>query len=134
MVTFLIGLAIGVSIFAVSLWAIRFDPENLGMAQRWMDASAWQDDLLLVPVPGPWEAIPEGATLLLHNHDRPGVVGKVGSVLGEAGVNISRMQLALVNGEAAMLVNIDAPPAESVMEQLRSLDNMISAQLVDLGR
>jgi D-3-phosphoglycerate dehydrogenase len=78
------------------------------------------------------EAIPEGATLLLHNHDRPGVVGKVGTVLGEAGVNISRMQLALVRGEAAMLVNIDGPPPESVMEQLRGLDNMISAQLVEL--
>ena len=79
------------------------------------------------------EAIPEGPTLLVHNHDRPGVVGQVGSVLGEAGVNISRMQLALVRGEAAMLVNIDAPPAESVMEELRGLDNMISAQLLELG-
>ncbi len=79
------------------------------------------------------EAIPEGATLLLHNRDRPGVVGQVGSVLGEAGVNISRMQLALVRGEAAMLVNVDVPPPESVMEKLRRLDNMISAQLVELG-
>jgi len=78
------------------------------------------------------EAIPEGATLLLHNHDRPGVVGQVGSVLGEAGVNISRMQLALVRGEAAMLVNVGEPPPESVMDELRSLDNMISAQLVEL--
>jgi hypothetical protein len=32
-----------------------------------------------------------------------------------------------------MLVNVDAPPAEAVMEELRSLENMISAQLVDLG-
>jgi D-3-phosphoglycerate dehydrogenase len=81
------------------------------------------------------EAIPEGPTLLLHNHDRPGVVGKVGSVLGEAGVNISRMQLALVRerAEACMLVNIDTPPAPEVMEELRGLENMISAQMVDLG-
>jgi D-3-phosphoglycerate dehydrogenase len=81
------------------------------------------------------EAIPEGPTLLLHNHDRPGVVGKVGSVLGEAGVNIARMQLALARdrGEACMLVNIDPPPSEGVLEELRSLDNMISAQLVELG-
>ncbi len=81
------------------------------------------------------EAIPEGPTLLLHNHDRPGVVGRVGALLGEAGVNISRMQLALVRerGEACMLVNVDAPPAKSVMQALAGLDNMISAQLVDLG-
>jgi D-3-phosphoglycerate dehydrogenase len=81
------------------------------------------------------EAIPEGPTLLLHNHDRPGVVGHVGMVLGEAGVNISRMQLALVRerSEACMLVNVDSAPSPEVMERLRSLSNMISAQLVELG-
>jgi D-3-phosphoglycerate dehydrogenase len=81
------------------------------------------------------EAIPEGPTLLVHNHDRPGVVGTVGTVLGESGCNISRMQLALVRerSEAAMLVNIDSAPDEAVLERLRSLPHMISVQLVDLG-
>ena len=81
------------------------------------------------------EAIPEGPTLLIHNHDQPGVVGSVGQVLGDAGVNISRMQLALVRerGEAAMLVNVDSPPAAEVLERLRALPHMISAQLVELG-
>src|SRR5262249_9767773 len=41
------------------------------------------------------EAIPEGSTLLIQNHDEPGVVGLVGTLLGKAGINISRMQLAL---------------------------------------
>jgi D-3-phosphoglycerate dehydrogenase len=81
------------------------------------------------------EAIPEGATLLLHNRDQPGVVGAVGAVLGDAGVNISRMQLALVRerGEACMLVNIDSAPDPAVLEQLSNLPHMISAQLVELG-
>jgi D-3-phosphoglycerate dehydrogenase len=81
------------------------------------------------------EAIPEGPTLLLHNHDRPGVVGQVGQVLGEAGVNISRMQLALVRerSEACMLLNIDSAPAEEVLERLARLPHMISAELVELG-
>jgi D-3-phosphoglycerate dehydrogenase len=80
------------------------------------------------------EVIPEGPTLLLHNHDRPGVVGAVGTILGEEGINISRMQLALVRerAEAAMLVNVDARPADRVLERLRSLPNMIAVQLVDL--
>jgi len=80
------------------------------------------------------EVIPEGPTLLLHNHDRPGVVGTVGTILGEEGINIARMQLALVRerGEAAMLVNVDQVPDERVMERLRSLPNMIAAQLVEL--
>jgi D-3-phosphoglycerate dehydrogenase len=81
------------------------------------------------------EAIPEGPTILLHNRDRPGVVGHVGNCLGEAGINISRMQLALApdRAEAAMLVNVDQMPDDDVMEELRELPAMIAAQLVDLG-
>ncbi len=80
------------------------------------------------------EAIPEGPTILIQNHDRPGVVGNVGRILGDASINISRMQLALVRerNEAAMLVNVDTLPPESVMEQLRNLPHMIAAQLVEL--
>jgi D-3-phosphoglycerate dehydrogenase / 2-oxoglutarate reductase len=80
------------------------------------------------------EAIPEGPTLFIQNHDQPGVVGTVGSVLGEAGINISRMQLALVRerNEAAMLVNVDAVPASDVLERLRNLPHMIAVQLVEL--
>ena len=80
------------------------------------------------------EAIPEGPTILLHNHDEPGVVGSVGACLGDAGLNISRMQLALVRerNEAAMIVNVDTAPSEEVLLQLRALPHMITAQLVEL--
>jgi D-3-phosphoglycerate dehydrogenase len=80
------------------------------------------------------EAIPEGPTILIHNHDRPGVVGTVGTILGEAGINISRMQLALVRerAEACMLLNVDTPPPPDVLERLRGLPNMITAQIVEL--
>ena len=81
------------------------------------------------------EAIPEGPTVLIHNHDQPGVVGAVGACLGSAGLNISRMQLALVRerAEAAMIVNVDEPPGDEVMEQLRALPHIITAQLVELS-
>jgi D-3-phosphoglycerate dehydrogenase len=80
------------------------------------------------------EAIPEGPTLLLRNHDQTGVVGTVGTILGDEGINISRMQLALVpqRKEAAMLVNVDSVPSEKVLERLRQVPNMITAQLVEL--
>ena len=80
------------------------------------------------------EVIPEGRTLLLHNHDQSGVVGRVGSILGEADINISRMQLALQEsrGEACMLVNIDQDPGDAVLSSLRDVDNMIAVQLLEL--
>jgi D-3-phosphoglycerate dehydrogenase len=81
------------------------------------------------------EAVPMGPTLFIQNQDQPGVVGSVGTVLGQGGINISRMQLALIpeRSLAAMLVNIDRAPEEAVMKQLRNLPHMISAQLVELG-
>jgi D-3-phosphoglycerate dehydrogenase len=80
------------------------------------------------------EAIPDGCTLLIHNHDQSGVVGHVGTALGGAGINISRMQLALheSRGEACMLVNIDQDPGEEVLSALREADNMIAVQLLEL--
>jgi D-3-phosphoglycerate dehydrogenase len=80
------------------------------------------------------EAIPDGCTLLLHNHNQSGVVGTVGTILGEAGINISRMQLALheSRGEACMLVNIDQDPGEKVLGSLRDAENMIAVQLLEL--
>jgi D-3-phosphoglycerate dehydrogenase len=81
------------------------------------------------------EAIPEGPTLFIQNHDAPGVVGTVGSLLGDDGINISRMQLGLVpeRAEAAMLVNIDRAPSDATLARLREVPDMISVQLVDLG-
>lgn len=80
------------------------------------------------------EAIPEGPTIFIQNHDEAGVVGNVGTILGEGGLNISRMQLALVpeRNQAAMLVNVDDRPSEEIMERLRRSPHMITAQLVEL--
>src|SRR5204862_134366 len=39
------------------------------------------------------EAVPEGHILMLHNRDVPGVVGRVGTLLGERGVNIAGLEL-----------------------------------------
>jgi len=80
------------------------------------------------------EAIPESWTLLIHNHDQSGVVGNVGTILGNAGINISRMQLALLEerGEACMLVNVDQDPGEEVLAALRDAPSMIAVQLVEL--
>jgi D-3-phosphoglycerate dehydrogenase / 2-oxoglutarate reductase len=81
------------------------------------------------------EAIPEGPTLLIQNRDEPGVVGLVGTLLGEAGINISRMQLALhpKRAEAAMLVNISHAPSQQVVESLRKMPHALSVQVLELG-
>ncbi len=81
------------------------------------------------------EAIPEGATLLIRNLDQPGVVGRVGSTLGVARINISRMQLGLsLNGEEALqLLNVDPEPGADVIRELCEIPGIQSVRLLDLG-
>jgi D-3-phosphoglycerate dehydrogenase len=81
------------------------------------------------------EAIPEGPTFFILNRDQPGVVGSVGTLLGEEGINISRMQLALnkERGEAAMLVNVDHMPSDRVVRRLQDHPHVIFAHLLELG-
>ena len=82
-----------------------------------------------------FEAIPEGPTFLVRNIDRPGVVGRLGTLLGDAHININRMQLGLhpETGKAMQLVSVDPAPSDEVVLAVRRLDGVESAQLLDLG-
>ncbi len=86
------------------------------------------------------DAIPEGPLLVTFHRDRPGVVGTLGSILGDAGVNISRMQLGTPNDPprhsddadaeqpASMAVlNVDRPLDEALLQRISSHDAIISA-------
>ncbi len=82
-----------------------------------------------------FDAIPEGMTLLVRNVDQPGVVGQLGTLLGQAGVNISRMQLGLDphTGEALQLLSVMGELGEPLLAQIRALGGIQSVRLLDLG-
>ena len=68
----------------------------------------------------PLEFRPEGTVVFLRNRDVPGVVGSVGTILGEGGVNIANFSLARGMGErAAAVIAVDSPPASETLERLR---------------
>ncbi len=81
---------------------------------------------------------PEGCLLMLRNSDVPGVVGRVGTLLGEAAVNIADIHLARGPAEpsgavdAVAVIRLDQRPAEEVLDRLRALPEVSRAQLVDL--
>ena len=80
------------------------------------------------------EARPEGHLLVMRNHDVPGVIGKVGTILGAGGVNISRFHLGRRErgGEAMAVIEVDAPLTRETLQSLRALEQVISAQPIDL--
>jgi D-3-phosphoglycerate dehydrogenase / 2-oxoglutarate reductase len=80
------------------------------------------------------DANPEGFILMLHNRDVPGVVGAVGRLLGQANINIARLELGRehVGGMAISLIHVDEPIPDAVLAQLRTQPNIVSAQLISL--
>jgi D-3-phosphoglycerate dehydrogenase len=65
------------------------------------------------------EAIPKGNILFFTNEDRPGIIGKIGTLLGEHHVNIAGMQYGrkAFGGDAISLLNVDsAVPAKALEE------------------
>ena len=80
------------------------------------------------------DADPEGYILMLHNRDVPGVVGAVGTLLGGAKINIARLELGRerIGGMAISLIHVDDVIPDPVLERLRTLPNIVSAQLIKL--
>jgi D-3-phosphoglycerate dehydrogenase len=80
------------------------------------------------------EAVPEGYILLLHNRDVPGVVGAVGTLLGERGINIAGLELGRekVGGMAISLIHVDDAVPKETLDALRRMPAIISAELVKL--
>lgn len=80
------------------------------------------------------EAIPAGHMLILYNKDLPGVIGKIGTVLGDGGVNIGRFHLGrrARPGEAIAVIEVDVPIEEKTLERLRSLKDIISAHSIKI--
>ncbi len=82
----------------------------------------------------PVEARPHGVVLVLENTDRPGMVGRVGTLLGDHGVNIATMSLSRnqAGGTALTVLNLDTAPSEKLLSEVRSSEDIQSAQVIQL--
>ena len=75
-----------------------------------------------------FEVVPDGHILTMVNVDQPGVIGQVGMLLGEFGVNISQFELSRnrPGGEAMSVIRVDSAVGPEVMERLRALPAVVS--------
>lgn len=80
------------------------------------------------------EIRPEGTILIVENEDRPGVVGRVGTCLGQHKVNITRLQLGLdeQSGRATAFYNVGADVGAEVLAGIKALDGIVSVTKVVL--
>lgn len=77
---------------------------------------------------------PSRYMLVVHNEDRPGVIGRVGTILGEAGVNISNMAVGRDRrgAHALMGINVDTAPGEETLRRLRRAEGVLDVDFLVL--
>jgi D-3-phosphoglycerate dehydrogenase len=75
---------------------------------------------------------PRDTLVILTNNDVPGVIGRVGTLLGEAGVNIAEYHQARLaqGGQALAAVSVDGDVSEAIRESLLRLPDVLSAAVV----
>ncbi len=80
------------------------------------------------------DLVPEGRFLVSRHSDRPGVVGRFGTILGEHDVNIASMQVGrdAPRGNAMMILAVDDAVGQPVLDQLRQVPGMSDLRYVEL--
>ncbi len=78
------------------------------------------------------EIVPARYMLVTTHNDRPGVVGKIGTLLGNENVNIASMQLGRkqARGEAMMVLQVDQEMSKETLDKVKDLDVITSADFV----
>jgi D-3-phosphoglycerate dehydrogenase len=80
------------------------------------------------------EAVAEGVLFLMNNVDKPGMVGYIGSLMGEHQVNIANMSLNRdeAGGEALMILNLDHEPPVELLEKVGNDSDITNVKVVSI--
>ena len=82
------------------------------------------------------EALPSGPMLLVYNKDVPGVIGALGTTLGNAGVNISRMTVGReeASNQNIIFLSTDELISRELLVKVRELEHIDDAVVLELNR
>ena len=78
------------------------------------------------------ELVPEGTLVMIFNDDRPGVIGLVGTLMGDRGINIADLSLSRRGSTALMLLKLDGDLDAKVIEALQACASILTVRTVQL--
>jgi D-3-phosphoglycerate dehydrogenase / 2-oxoglutarate reductase len=90
-----------------------------------------RDRIRIVAIGGyTMDMIPEGFVIVSRHLDKPGVIGRASTILGEAQINIAGMQVGRIRQgeEAIMVLNVDSEVPPKVMEEIRQKVGIFTAK------
>jgi D-3-phosphoglycerate dehydrogenase / 2-oxoglutarate reductase len=80
------------------------------------------------------EVVPEGTLIVTRHDDRPGVISAISTVLGNANINITRMQVSTadVKDQAMAVISVSEPVPEAIMQLICNLTPVINAKQINI--
>jgi len=94
------------------------EPRIVRLDEYWLDVA-----------PSPW-------MIVAPHTDQPGMIGRVGTILGAADINISTMHLgrSAPRSDAVMVLALDDPVPAPVAAAIRAIDSITDLRVVELGQ
>lgn len=80
------------------------------------------------------DAVPAGHILVVPHIDKPGIIGKVATYLGQENINIGGMQVGrkTVGGRAVMILTMDGEPPADTLSKISEVDGVLEVKYVHL--
>ena len=80
------------------------------------------------------EAIPMGCMLIMHNWDQPGIIGNLGTLMGEYKINIAAMSFGREKqgGKALTVLNVDSCVSAEILQRVKNIKHILSVRSVQL--
>ncbi|PKO15362.1 phosphoglycerate dehydrogenase [candidate division BRC1 bacterium HGW-BRC1-1] len=79
-----------------------------------------------------FDVVPDGNLIVIENHDVPGIIGSVGTILGHHKINIAQMTWGRTHpgADAITVINVDQDVPKAVLDEIAESDDIISARCI----
>jgi D-3-phosphoglycerate dehydrogenase len=71
--------------------------------------------------------------LFTEHIDVPGIIGKIGTILGVNNINIGFMQVGRSEKDAVMILSVDSPVGDEILKEIRKIENIKLVRRINLG-
>lgn len=106
-----------------------------GGSERTICGTVYDSDAHIVHIDGYHvDILPYGSMIITQHTDKPGIIGRVGTLLGDNQINIAGMHVGRegIGRRAIMVLMVDDPVSPELLAQIRAMPGMETAQLVTL--
>lgn len=71
--------------------------------------------------------------LFTEHIDVPGIIGKIGTILGANNINIGFMQVGRSERDAVMILSVDSPVNDDILQKIKKIENIKLVKRIYLG-